>query len=181
MALTFIGLGSNLGDGKKNLQQAWRALAQTKGITGLAISSPYVSKPVAINDADKPATSHQFDSAQWFTNAVAVIETRLEADQLLAIMLTLEKTMGRERGKSGDRIIDLDILYYDNIVQTSEELTIPHPGIQDRLFVLAPLEELAPDRLHPVLALSSSQMRNRLPFSDDQVVKKISWQEGVNS
>ena len=181
MALAFIGLGSNLGDGKTNLQQAWQHLVKDKDITGLAISSPFITKPVAISDSTKPSAGFQFDSGQWFTNAVAVLETRLEANQLLIKMLAVENSMGRERGKSGDRIIDLDILYYDYLVKNSEELTIPHPCIQDRLFVLAPLEELVPDHLHPLLNLSSSQMRKRLPFSAEQVVKKISWQEGGNS
>lgn len=159
MALVFIGLGSNLGNGRQNLQQAWQHLGTVKGITTLSLSSPYGSEPVGmITD-------------NWFTNAVGALETSLSPHELLAAMLEIEQEMGRDRAAGRDRSVDLDILYYDDQIIQDEELEVPHPGINSRLFVLAPLAEIAPDHIHPALGLSSRQMMRVLP-SPEHVEKK---------
>ncbi|MDR9502128.1 MAG: 2-amino-4-hydroxy-6-hydroxymethyldihydropteridine diphosphokinase [Desulfurivibrionaceae bacterium] len=161
MALVFIGLGSNLGEGPRNLQQAWKRLGQTKGVTPLSLSSPYKSEPVGIT------TSH------WFTNAVGVLETSLAPRELLAVMLATEREMGRDRSAGHDRTIDLDILYYDDQIIRDDDLEVPHPGISSRLFVLAPLVEIAPDHLHPGLGLTSKQMQTALQSPEH--VEKTRW------
>ncbi len=161
MALVFIGLGSNLGDGRVNLQEAWRRLGAIAGLTPFALSHAYRSAPVGMA------------SKQWFTNAVGVCETRLPAQSLLARLLEIETAMGRERALGQDRVIDLDILYYDDCVEQGPELIIPHPEIENRLFVLAPLAELAPDHRHPLTGLTSREMQRRVAA---QEVEQIPWE-----
>ncbi len=83
-------------------------------------------------------------SPRWFTNAVGEISTSLPPERLLALLLTIEARMGRDRSKGRDRAIDLDILLYGNLQMISNRLAIPHPRLAERLFVLEPLAELAP-------------------------------------
>ncbi len=173
MALVFIGLGSNLGDGILNLRKAWRILGEQPGIISLAaLSSPYLTRPV-VKEAWLREGRHL--SEQWFTNAVGVLETDLPPHDLLATLQAVEKDLGRDRQKTVDRAVDLDILYYDELVCVDEKLQIPHPGIEERLFVLAPLEELAPDRLHPVTGKTTQQMRLALPPGGDIDLRKMTW------
>lgn len=164
MSLAFIGLGSNLGDGRANLKEAWQRLGKTRGITPLGLSSPYQTAPVGMA------------SKQWFTNAAGAIDTKLTPQELLAILLDIEQAMGRDRSKGEDRTVDLDLLLYDDLVLNSAQLEIPHPEIQHRLFVLAPLEELAPDHIHPQTELTIRQLRRNLADRDQQI-RKGSWQE----
>lgn len=137
MVKAYIGLGSNVGDGKKTLQDAWKAVGQSEGITCLQLSSPYQSAPV------------DMESQNWFTNAVGVLSTTLEPLGLLRILLGVEADFGRRRPEnvSGyqDRSLDLDLLYFGDIVMNSDELILPHPHIGERLFVLEPLVELDGD------------------------------------
>ncbi len=161
MALVFIGLGSNLGNGRQNLQQAWQLLGQTKGLTLLSLSSPYKTEPVGIS------------TDNWFTNAVGALETTLPPRELLAVMLNIERAMGRNRAAGHDRSVDLDILYYDDQIIQDADLEVPHPGVSGRLFVLAPLMDIAPDHLHPVLGLTTRQMLMALQTTDH--VEKIRW------
>jgi len=164
MALVFIGLGSNIGDGRVNLQDAWQRLGAIKGLNKIGLSSPYLSSPVGMT------------SNQWFTNAVGVLQTSIEANDLLALLLEVESDMGRNRSAGDDRIIDLDILYYDDLICHSANLDLPHPEISKRLFVLSPLTELAPDHLHPVTGQSSRQMQRLQPIMG-QEIKKITWND----
>lgn len=157
----FIGLGSNLGKGKENLHEAWRLLGQVQGIATRTLSSPYRSAPVGI------------DTEQWFTNAVGILKTDLLPADLLAEMLRIEGLLGRQREKTRDRQIDLDLLYYGDQVLALPGLTVPHPEIQHRLFVLAPLAEIAPDHVHPVLKLSTTAMLAAIPAG--QIVEKSAW------
>ena len=164
MALAFIGLGSNLGNGRANLKKAWQLLGKFKGITPLSLSSPYETAPVGMA------------SKQWFTNAVGAIDTKASPEELLNILLGIEQSMGRDRSKGDDRIVDLDLLIYDMVVKQTERLVIPHPEIEHRLFVLAPFEELTPDHIHPQTELTISQMRRNL-MDNDQQIRKVCWQE----
>ncbi len=163
MALSFIALGSNLGDGRINLLRAWQDL-KGGGITPLALSSPYKTAPVGMT------------SESWFTNAVGMVETIKTPASLLNTLLELETRMGRNRARGMDRIIDLDILYYDDLLCHDTSLDLPHPEMTERLFVLAPLAELAPNHLHPISGLSSRQMLRRLELRDHgQQIKKTTW------
>jgi 2-amino-4-hydroxy-6-hydroxymethyldihydropteridine diphosphokinase len=133
----FIGLGSNLGDGKRILQAAWKQLGQQQGVQLCALSHPYGTAPV------------DMESSNWFTNAVGKIETTLPVEDLLESLLALESAFGRTRddGKTGyqDRSLDLDILCFGERVVDTPHLTLPHPRMAQRLFVLVPFAEIAPD------------------------------------
>jgi len=173
MTEAIIGLGSNLGKGRDNLQQAWNLLGRIQGIRPRQLSSPYFTEPV------------DMDSRHWFTNAVGIIETSLQPEALLAVLAGIEQEMGRKRDNTGlpaDRIIDLDLLYFGDLVISTGILVIPHAAIQDRLFVLMPLAELRPEYRHPVLGLTSLQMLRMLLSSVEleptpQRFEKMAWKE----
>ncbi len=130
-------MGSNLGDSKTLLQEAWQALGKVDGIVLDGLSSPYMTAPVDMT------------SQHWFTNAVGRIQVNLPPLALLQVLLAIEASFGRTRSEKKfgyqDRSLDLDLLYYGDIVMDSPELTLPHPRICDRMFVLVPLAELEPE------------------------------------
>ena len=135
----FVGLGGNLGDAKRTVIDALDALARLPRTQRLAISSLYRSAPV---DAGGPD----------FINAVAELQTELSPLQLLRELQALEQAAGRERPfRNAPRTLDLDLLLYGQRVLDTDVLTVPHPRLQLRAFVLQPLLELAPGLEHPVL------------------------------
>ena len=165
MARALIGLGSNLGDGRQNLLAARHQLGATPEINLDRLSQPYRSKPLG------------YDSPHWFTNAVGFVNTKLTPTTLLARLLAVEKALGRDRRIGLDRIIDLDLLDYDGRLVHEADLTLPHPGIPHRLFVLAPLARLAPDWRHPVYKESAAQLLARL-HDPDQEATPLDWPAG---
>jgi 2-amino-4-hydroxy-6-hydroxymethyldihydropteridine diphosphokinase len=135
----FLGLGSNLGDRKRNLRRAI-ALLEGSGANILARSSLYQTQPVGYNDQP------------WFINQVIEVESDLAPWELLGMLLSIEKKMGRTKTRpNGPRLIDLDILLAEETILDTEALTIPHPRLAQRNFVLLPLNEIATDIIHPVL------------------------------
>jgi len=136
-ARVFIGMGSNLGNSPEILLSAWELLDKDRNIHCVALSSPYLTAPVDMY------------SQHWFTNAVGEIRTSLGPEELLVKLLEVEFALGRVRDSEAfgyqDRTIDLDLLYYGDQQWDEPELVLPHPHIPDRLFVLMPLEEIAPD------------------------------------
>ena len=160
----FIGLGSNLGDGQGNLLAAWQRLGKVAGISLIRLSSPYRTEPVGL------ATEH------WFTNAVGEITTTLSPTELLAAMLAIETELGRDRTLTQDRPVDLDLLYYGDVMLNSPTLTVPHPQIAERLFVLAPLTELAPKHVHPLLGRTSLELCRQL--GEQAGVEQQEWRSG---
>lgn len=132
-----IGMGSNLGNGRAILRAAWEDLGTIPGICLDGLSSPYMTAPVGMT------------SQHWFTNAVGRLRVSLLPLDLLKALLATEKKFGRTRDSKAfgyqDRSLDLDLLYYGTQVMDSPELTLPHPRIADRLFVLVPFAELEPD------------------------------------
>lgn len=138
MTKIYLGIGSNVGNKKKNIDAAVEHLQ--KGCTISRISPLYNTEP--IGDTDQ----------EWFLNAVVEADTSLEPLDLLTFVKEIEKNVGRTpTRKNGPRIIDIDILFYDDCVMTNTTLTLPHPHLHERLFVLIPLMDLAPTLLHPVL------------------------------
>lgn len=136
--LAYLGLGSNIGDKMAHLKQAIAAI-------GLKIGTLRVQSSIFLTDPwglrDQPI----------FLNQVVLVETSLEPELLLLEIQAIERMMGRERITKWDkRIIDIDILFYDQIVYQSDTLQIPHPWIEQRNFVLAPLAEIAPALVHPI-------------------------------
>ena len=144
----FIGIGSNLGDRQANVFEAVERIQHIPGTRLLKQSSLYESEPLG-------------DSKTWFVNAVIEVLTDCGAEQLLEQLLKIEAAMGRKRiaGKRwGARIIDLDILFFDSAIINKRNLKVPHPELQNRRFVLLPLSELAPQLMHPKLAVSVSEL-----------------------
>jgi 2-amino-4-hydroxy-6-hydroxymethyldihydropteridine diphosphokinase len=166
MADVYIGLGSNLGDKVANLREALRLLAATHGsaVTLLAVSSLYRTEPVGNLEQD------------WFLNAAAKIKTKLSPRGLLNRLLAIERELGRVRTvRNGPRIIDLDILLWDHRIVKEDDLVIPHPRMHERLFVLDPLAELAPDLRHPILRQTVAECRAELALEsqDEAAVVRI--------
>jgi 2-amino-4-hydroxy-6-hydroxymethyldihydropteridine diphosphokinase len=129
----FIGLGSNLGNPHATIELAFQALAKIENSCLVAKSSAIVTKPWQAQGPD-------------FVNAVAKIETELQPEALLLAMQSIELQFGRERPfKNAPRTLDLDLLLYDEVLYQSSTLTLPHPRMHQRAFVLGPLIEIAPN------------------------------------
>ena len=177
MVNAYIGLGSNLGNCRDNILQAWSRLGEVRGVKLLTLSSPYRSEPVGM------------ESANWFINAVGCLQTSLPPRQLLSEMLRVEAGLGRKRGLKGtpeDRTVDLDLLYWDDMICEEPEMVLPHPEIANRLFVLLPLAEIEPDMRHPVFLKTSLKMLQEHMAEEstkDQKaeVQKSSWSQVNNS
>jgi 2-amino-4-hydroxy-6-hydroxymethyldihydropteridine diphosphokinase len=143
--IVYIALGSNVGDREANVRRAAALLAGAGTVA--ALSSLYATEPVG--NREQPG----------FINAVAAIETSLAPGELLAVCRSIEERLGRERTvRWGPRTIDLDILLYGDRTVSTDELTIPHPRMAERRFVLEPLAEIAPGAAHPVLRRTSVEL-----------------------
>ena len=144
----FIGIGSNLGDRRANVREARRRVGEIGKTRVVKESSLYESEPHG-------------DAKTWFGNSVVEVETELTPLDLLKRLQQIEADMGRRRVKGkrwGSRIIDLDILFYDNETIEKRNLKVPHPRLPQRRFVLVPLSELAPQLIHPGLNVSVSEL-----------------------
>lgn len=138
MIRAYVALGSNLGDPVGTLKDAVESLAALRGSLLKAVSSLYRTAPVGLR--------HQPD----FINAVAAVDTRLPAMELLQELFAVEAAFGRRRGiKNAPRTLDLDLLLHGDVVQDDPQLTLPHPRMHERAFVLVPLAEIAPDLVIP--------------------------------
>jgi 2-amino-4-hydroxy-6-hydroxymethyldihydropteridine diphosphokinase len=145
--LTYIGIGSNVGDSLQNCRQAMARLATGAGNEVIRCSPFYWTEPVGEKNQD------------WFVNAVAAVETSMTPRTYLDFLLSVEKGMGRERKEPwGPRVIDLDLLFYGSEIIDEKGMKIPHPRLHERRFVLVPLNDIAPDWVHPQLHKTVSQM-----------------------
>jgi 2-amino-4-hydroxy-6-hydroxymethyldihydropteridine diphosphokinase len=157
MSKAIISLGSNLGDRLKNLANACDLIGQNSG-TILKRSSIYETE------------SWGYECLHDFLNQVIIIESQYSPGELLNKVLAIEKKLGRVRSEAGDgsRIIDIDLLFYEQLVINSKDLYIPHPRLHLRKFTLIPLTEIAGDFIHPVLNVSLSILCDRC--GDDKKV-----------
>lgn len=156
--LVYLSLGSNVGDREANLKNALVRLQDLGNI--ISLSSLYETEPVEVT------------AQPWFLNAVVALETEKMPKQLLASLLRVEQEMGRCRlQKKGPRTIDIDILLFGNSVVAAKELTIPHPAMHERRFVLEPLAEIAPEQRHPVFKRTIRELFEALPAG--QAVRRL--------
>jgi 2-amino-4-hydroxy-6-hydroxymethyldihydropteridine diphosphokinase len=157
--LVYLSLGSNVGDRLTNLNTAIERLRALGEVAD--VSSFYETEPV------------EFAAQPWFLNCVVKLDTEKMPKQLLSGVLAIEKEMGRKRGKKkGPRSIDIDILLFGNSIIDRKGLTVPHPAMHERRFVLEPLGEIAPEARHPVFKRTARELREALPKG--QAVKRLS-------
>lgn len=156
----YIGAGSNIGDRMDYLAKAYRRLLDTPGIEDAKASPAYISEPLGVI------------TQELFTNMVFMLRTTLSPRQLLKACQETETALGRPRKHErwGPRVIDLDILFFDTLQLSTQELVIPHPELHKRKFVLLPLLDIA-DPYHPMLATSSRKLLEACP-DNSRVIKQ---------
>ena len=167
----FIGLGANLGDGLVSLPRAWDRIGRLAAISAGRLSNPFRTMPKGMASTRK------------FINAVGELFTDLGPEAVLTGLLAVEKEWGRQRDPADryqDRPLDLDILFYGELILRSKDLSVPHSRCTERLFVLAPLAELAPDFRHPVSGHTVAQLLDRHLTTDagraeQQGLEKLAW------
>lgn len=147
----YVGVGSNLGDRQETIQQAKQKLSNIKNIHFIRSAVIYETDPVG---GPKQGS---------FLNTVWEIETELSAQELMAVLLKIESSLGRQRTeKNGPRTIDLDLLLYGDEVIHETELTVPHPRLHERWFVLKPLWDLRADYVHPIFKKSICELLDKV-------------------
>lgn len=157
MSKAYLGLGSNVGDKKANLEKAIQLLEDNKSVIVIKKSSYYETEPVGYKEQD------------WFLNMVVEIETSFEPEDLLEYCQWIEKELKRKRiVRWGPRTIDVDILVYEDYESNDEMLTIPHPRICERAFVMIPLHEIA-----PALKIKGKSIEELLKNFKGEEIKKI--------
>jgi 2-amino-4-hydroxy-6-hydroxymethyldihydropteridine diphosphokinase len=167
--IAYIGLGANLGDPRRQIEQALALLGAAEEVEVVRVSRFYLNPP--LGPPDQP----------WYVNAVAQVRTRLAAEDLWRVLQQVEQALGRVRGQRwGPRVIDLDLLLYDGEVIFTPALTVPHPEMHRRAFVLAPLAEIAPEVRHPVLERSASDLLKELAPGDVNKLRPLPESEEKN-
>ncbi len=153
--MAYIGIGSNVGDTAQNCLQAIQSLHQHPDCEVLRASSFYETEPLKLHTADNPA---------WYANAVIKIRTYLNAYRLFQFLQEIEQNMGRptQREKWSPRVIDLDLLFFNDDLIKTETLKVPHPEAHKRRFVLEPLVEIDPDLIHPIKGISAKKLLESL-------------------
>ncbi|MBI5050958.1 MAG: 2-amino-4-hydroxy-6-hydroxymethyldihydropteridine diphosphokinase [Nitrospirae bacterium] len=150
MPIVYLSIGSNLGSREKNCEKAVELLTE-KGVKVLKRSSMIETEPWGLKEQPD------------FINMAVEIETALAPEELLKTIKATEIELGRQKDiRWGPRIVDLDILFYDDLILKTPELEIPHPLIKEREFVLKPLSEIAPEKIHPLLNKSVRDLLNEL-------------------
>lgn len=154
----YVSLGSNMGGREENLRTAVERLRELGEVK--AVSSIYETEPI------------EYTAQPWFLNAAVALETEFMPRQLMSRLLAIEQDMGRRRTVAkGPRVIDLDVLLFGHAVIETPQLTVPHPAMHERRFVLEPLAEIAPEVRHPVFKRTVRELRDALPAG--QAVRRL--------
>ncbi len=160
MAHAYIGFGSNIDDRLYYITQALQLLLKGDNVSLITVSSLYETEPVG------------YEEQGWFLNGVVAIETDLSVHQLLVLLKDTERDVGRQhRARWGPREVDLDLLIYDQCSIDTPNLTVPHPEMHLRSFVLVPFAEIAPEVLHPIFEQNIRTLLSNL--NDEKSVKLI--------
>lgn len=160
MKPVYLGIGTNLGDRFANLQKAVEMLQERMTVT--AVSPVYATEPWG--DTNQPP----------FLNACVAAVTDLQPRELLALLKEIEREMGRTPTRHwGPRVIDIDILFYNRLVLHEPDLTIPHPAVPERAFVLAPLADIIPEYVHPETGKTVEQMLDEVDASGVQHLMEL--------
>lgn len=169
----YIGLGSNLGNSRSLLRDAWQFLDRHPEISVQPLSSPYRTRPVGM------------ESDHWFINAAGLLHTTLSPEALLDLLLETEQKFGRVRRVRQsepegyqDRTLDLDLLLFDDCIMETDQLALPHPLMHERLFVLVPLAEIAAQSAHPLLQKTVVELlAEQESRSGQDGIERTTWQE----
>ncbi|MBW2063958.1 MAG: 2-amino-4-hydroxy-6-hydroxymethyldihydropteridine diphosphokinase [Deltaproteobacteria bacterium] len=156
--IAYIGIGSNLGDRFYNCTRAIDLMDKAPGCKMGGCSEWFWTEPVGVTGQD------------WYLNGVACLETGLSAMELLEILLSIERDMGRVRAKRWEaRTIDLDLLIFGREIIRNDSLVVPHPRLHARRFALVPLVQIAPDLIHPGLGVTMRELLEEIPAGEQEV------------
>jgi 2-amino-4-hydroxy-6-hydroxymethyldihydropteridine diphosphokinase len=159
MPVVFLGLGSNICNKEDHINKALTFISELYEVK--KISHLYLTEPVGNIKQD------------WFLNCVVEVETDVDPKKLLSSIKSIERTLGRTKTvKKGPRIIDIDILFYGDHVINTKDLVIPHPFMQERLFVLRPMMDINPDFVHPVLKKSIHELYEEHAWTEKVILYK---------
>jgi len=163
----YLGVGTNIGNLLENVKNAIKLLISNRSIKTLHASSLYITEPVGVVEQ------------QDFLNGVFFVETELSQQELFLVLKEIEKSMGRKKTvKYGPRIIDLDILLYEDKIYQDLDITIPHPHLHKRSFVLWPLCELSKDLIHPLFMKTVDMLKSELVNPTKVKLLETKWFPG---
>ena len=159
LSTAYIAVGSNLGDKRQNCARGIEALDQTREITVTARAGFYKTAPV------------DYTAQDWFVNTAVRLDTSLEPVDLLARLKQIERDVGREKGgiRFGPRVLDLDIIFFDDLVLRTEVLDVPHPRMHKRRFVLRPICDIDPSAVHPTLKVPVKALLEAIDDPDQDI------------
>ena len=161
MKTSYIGIGSNMGDPRRNCLDSIAKIDKLDDCEVTSVSSLYLTEPIGVT------------GQEWYINGAVSVSTGLSPFEMIERLFEIEGRMGRVREKRwGPRIIDLDILLFGQDIINRDTLKVPHPMMHMRRFVMAPMAEIAPDLIHPILGKSMVELLRAIP-GDDQVIKRV--------
>jgi len=162
MSVVYLSLGSNMGDKEDNIRKALKLIEDVDEIR--KVSPLYQTEPMG------------FKNQSYFLNCVIEVQTNSNPEQMLLFLKSIEQKLGRiNTVKNGPRIIDIDILLYDDFCIETDDIVIPHPRLHERLFVLIPLMDVNPDVIHPLLKKTVRELYDAIQHEEMVTLYKNTW------